>query len=56
LKIRETIGCGDQLLAEGIEIFQSLVETQIFEPIDADLHPHAGRKLFSYRRAARFLQ
>jgi len=29
-----------------MEIFQSLVETQIFEPIDADLHPQEGRKLF----------
>src|SRR6266699_6777494 len=38
----ETIGDGDELLGQALQVLQPLVEAEIFHPIDTDLDPQEG--------------
>ena len=41
----EAIGNGDESLAQALQVLQPLVQTEIFHPVDADLHPQEGAEL-----------
>ena len=46
LKARQTIGGDDQLLTQGGQILQSLVQAEILHPVDADLYAQEGGEFF----------
>ena len=54
LKTGQSVGHRDQLLAQGIEILQAVVQAQILESIDADLQAQKGGELFIHPRHQAF--
>jgi hypothetical protein len=50
----EPIGRRDQCLAERGQIVEALIESEVFEPIDADLHAEECAELFVHPRDQAF--